>query len=525
MRARLAATLVAVALCATAASATATTLSFAPNNVNTLLKVPPGVPAVTITAVGAAGGSGCAPGGHGAAVTATIKVREGDELVGEAGDVGEANGTVIGAAPCPGGAGSGWRQLGYGGMGPGGLGGGGSAGGGASWVAMKLGACCASPELWFGGRPLVVAGGGGGGGYGTGAGGGDAGAVGLPGHAAPGFGGAGGGGGSGSTGGLGGGGGFGSECLGAGGAGWAGAADRGGEGGSAESGLVQEPQPGGGGGGGGGYAGGGGGGGGAHWEGVAVQAKTCTGTGGGGGGSSFVSEGPLLAAATTEPAHIIISYETLPPPLALISTPANGAVYEQGQVVRAWYECRDAPGGTGLDSCGALLDTPSGSARAGVGTPIATDDPGVYHLILNAKSLDGLRSTTVAEYRVVPDGTLAGGGAPVLSGLSQSHRRWREGTRAAHLSGAGTVPVGTSFAFTLNAAAKVRVSFARLAGRGVRSAGSFTVHARRGRRRLSFDGPLPGGHLLSPGDYIATFAAAGPNGTWSRPRRLRFMVL
>src|SRR6185312_10446081 len=369
----------------------ATTITVTPNNVNTLLKVPAGVVAVQVTAVGAAGGSGCAPGGHGAKVEATIKVSPGDELIGEAGDVGEANETVTGATPCAGGVGSGWRDLGYGGVGSGGLGGGGSAGGGASWLAVDYrGSCCASSEPWFGARPLVVAGGGGGGGYGTGANGGDAGTVGLPGHAAPGFGGAGGGGGASGVGGTGGAGGFGSECLGAGGAAWAGTAGRGGEGGSAESGLVQEAQPGGGGGGGGGWFGGGGGGGGAHWEGAQPTAKTCTGAGGGGGGSSFAAEGPLRASATTEPARITISYEALAPPAAEISSPLPGAVYEQGASVRAWYDCREAAGGSGLKSCAATVSGATAPRTIAAGAELPTGATGRFHVVVLSKSLDGL---------------------------------------------------------------------------------------------------------------------------------------
>ena len=204
--------------------------------------VPAGVTGITVTAIGAAGGSsapGLANGGEGASITASFAVSPGQKL------------SVSVGAPGSGGAG---------GTGGGGAGGaattGGAGGGGASVVSIVPPA--------GGLAPLVVAGGGGGAG-------GSSGQLGLGGNAgAPGSAGsagiAGGGPGTLSAGGTGGVSGF---LAGQGGA--SGSSGLGGSGGTGG--------PVGGGGGGGGYYGGGGGGGGGNG---AVA-------GGGGGGSSFTA--------------------------------------------------------------------------------------------------------------------------------------------------------------------------------------------------------------------------------------------
>ena len=221
--------------------------------------VPAGVAGITVTAIGAAGGSsapGLANGGQGASITASFAVSPGEQLSVSVGAPGSS---------------------GAGGAGGGGAGGaaatGGAGGGGASVVSVVPPA--------GGSAPLVVAGGGGGAG-------GSSGQLGRGGNAdAPGSAGcagiAGGGPGTLSAGGTGGASGF--------AAGQGGASGSSGLGGSGGTGG-----PVGGGGGGGGYYGGGGGGGGGNG---AVA-------GGGGGGSSFTAShaasviGPTPTSAGAE---------------------------------------------------------------------------------------------------------------------------------------------------------------------------------------------------------------------------------
>lgn len=247
--------------------------------------VPKGVTSVTIVAIGAPGGT-CsvdqtAPGGAGAAITATVPVLSGEALfvgVGSAGGSCAEGGGALGGAGGSGGGGGGGDNP------PGQFGFSGAGGGGASLVGL------ASPAPGLGG-PLIVAGAGGG--AAEDAHGGDAGSPGEN----PGGGGAGGGPGTATAGGAGGVGIFSGPGA-SGSFGIGGTGGRCGKNGAAS-----------GGGGGGGYYGGGGGGCGAP-------------PAGGGGGSSFVVSGGTILLGptpTSSPQAVSITY---PAPTAEESTHA-----------------------------------------------------------------------------------------------------------------------------------------------------------------------------------------------------------
>lgn len=237
--------------------------------------VPAGVTSITGTVIGAAGGFGSeeAPGGSPAAVTATLPVTPGEQLlVGVGGAGGSANAGFTGVvAGGIGGGGAGAATLGAGG-----------GGGGASLIAAG------APGVQFG--DLLVGGGGGGGGSdGFGAYGGNAGAAGLDGGGGPGTQTAGGSGGGGDV----------------------------ASGGAGSFGLGgNTPDEGGlpGGGGGGGYYGGGAGGSGNNSGGL-----------GGGGGSSYVSSqasnvsGPSVDSGEFTGGAVSITYAV---PTASLSTQA-----------------------------------------------------------------------------------------------------------------------------------------------------------------------------------------------------------
>jgi virginiamycin B lyase len=160
-------------------------------------------------------------------------------------------------------------------------------------------------------------------------------------------------------------------------------------------------------------------------------------------------------------------------------------------------------------------------------------------------ALTGLPARTVIHYRVVATnayGTVTGadrtfttlsGPAPSLTGLRESSRRWREGRGG-----------GTTFNFSLNEPATVRLAFAAIApGRraGKRcvapnrhnkhqrsctrasSSGALTVTARFGRNRISFGGRLKGRSELKPGSYVVTVTATDSAGR-SKPQTLRFAI-
>jgi hypothetical protein len=129
---------------------------------------------------------------------------------------------------------------------------------------------------------------------------------------------------------------------------------------------------------------------------------------------------------------------------------------------------------------------------------------------------------------------------PSITGLSQSHGRWRVGGKLARLAAAATPPVGTTFGFTLNQASNVRFGFAQLLpGRNVNGRcvaqtaanrtrpactrsvgrGALLFSASAGAHKLFFQGRLSRTRKLSPGVYTLTITATNPQGTASRTTR------
>jgi hypothetical protein len=138
-------------------------------------------------------------------------------------------------------------------------------------------------------------------------------------------------------------------------------------------------------------------------------------------------------------------------------------------------------------------------------------------------------------------------GPPVLSGVAQSHRRWREGRKLASLARRHRrLPVGTTFSFTLNEQAAVTLRFSRrVSGRKVghrclpasrkarprktcelslnSGALSFTAHS--GLNRVVFQGRLSSRRKLAPGSYSLLVTASDAAGARSAPKQLRFTIV
>ena len=150
---------------------------------------------------------------------------------------------------------------------------------------------------------------------------------------------------------------------------------------------------------------------------------------------------------------------------------------------------------------------------------------------------------------------------PILSNVSQSRSRWRAGGAMARLStslDSGSAlaakskpkakvrraPLGTTFSFTLDVAASVKLTFTRrVAGRKVEgrciaqnaknrhkplckraiSPLAFPVSAKAGARELAFQGTAAG-KKLSPGTYTVTFVATSA-GLSSTPKSLSFTIV
>ncbi|MFL5818301.1 MAG: PKD domain-containing protein [Conexibacter sp.] len=168
-------------------------------------------------------------------------------------------------------------------------------------------------------------------------------------------------------------------------------------------------------------------------------------------------------------------------------------------------------------------------------------------------STDALGNAVTRSGTVQVSAAAAGGGsgAPALTHLSLTHRRFRVGRRPTPLRGtiarrrASTAPVGTTFRFTLDRPANVRIGFARQA-RGVRDRdgdcvrpsrrlaggrrcrlfvpdGTLVRSAPQGAVRIAFSGRV-GRRALRPGRYHAGLTAA-VGGRSSKPAVLSFRVV
>jgi hypothetical protein len=180
------------------------------------------------------------------------------------------------------------------------------------------------------------------------------------------------------------------------------------------------------------------------------------------------------------------------------------------------------------DSSALLFDTPSGGIANTYAPAIADGMTANPNGLVNPLNQSLLLSATVTAT------------PPSITGLSQSHRRWRLGGKLARLAAAARPPVGTTFGFTLNQAANVRFGFAQLlSGRKVngkcvaqtaanrrrpactrsvgRGAVSFSASA--GAHKFFFQGRLSGTRKLAPGVYTLTITATNSQGQASRTTR------
>ena len=227
-----------------------------------------------------------------------------------------------------------------------------------------------------------------------------------------------------------------------------------------------------------------------------------------------------------------------PAPGVTIASPASGASYTQGQSVASAYSCSAASPAT-LAGCTGTVAS---------GAPVDTQSPGGHTFTVTATDSEGFRSTQSVAYNVVatPAATIP---TPALSHVAQSHQTWRRGGKLATLARAKPkrkAPVGTTFSFTLNTAAAVKLTFTQRAdGRNV--AGRCVArtnhnnsrhHCRRtvtvgtlslptapaGNRRIGFQGRLSSHKTLKPGRYSVTITATNASGHTSA-KALAFTIV
>lgn len=178
--------------------------------------------------------------------------------------------------------------------------------------------------------------------------------------------------------------------------------------------------------------------------------------------------------------------------------------------------------------------------------------PGSYTVGVSSSDALANATGTTAQITIAPAPAIATPPAtgptptPTLTGVSEAHRRWREGDGNAVLAATSKhkLPLGTSFAFTLNETARVTFVFSqttfghRVAGkcqaadqhnrkhvrcRRTLTRGTLTDTAGAGRRKLAFQGQI-NGRRLPVGAYMLTLTATTDSGQRSRPHALRFTV-
>jgi hypothetical protein len=220
-----------------------------------------------------------------------------------------------------------------------------------------------------------------------------------------------------------------------------------------------------------------------------------------------------------------VNYTVVAPPVptVTITSPANGATFKQGHVVKAAYSCADT-GGPGLASC---------KGTVAPGSPIATSTLGKRNFTVTATDAFGTHISKTVSYTVVAV-------IPVLGNVHESAHKWQE-----HKTSKKTPPVGTTFSFTLNEPARVTFRFTLDSGREVghkcvpqttanahdrqcklrRPEGALSFSAHTGSNSKRFVGRLATGKLLPLGSYTVTITASIPTGQKCTPRTLVFKIV
>ena len=175
-----------------------------------------------------------------------------------------------------------------------------------------------------------------------------------------------------------------------------------------------------------------------------------------------------------------------------------------------------------------------GSAGSGVSPTHTYEHAGRYTVTLTVTDDDALTGSSSQTVMVsVP---------PVLSHVAESARKWLEGRKLARITTTARLPVGTTFRFTLNEAARVTFSFTQ-PGQGRRvgkrclrhtkhnghkrhctltTTLSFSGHS--GVNRVHFDGRLARHKKLAPGRYTLIITATNTAGQHAQ-RTLTFTII
>ncbi|HEY7630953.1 MAG TPA: beta-propeller fold lactonase family protein [Thermoleophilaceae bacterium] len=214
---------------------------------------------------------------------------------------------------------------------------------------------------------------------------------------------------------------------------------------------------------------------------------------------------------------------------------ASGSRDPDGQVVR--YDWNFGDGTVVQDAGPSPQHTYSkpGSYDASV---TVTDELGCSTSIYTGQeaSCNGAAPTATVHVVALP-------AKPVVSRVSQSARRWREGPALPHVARHKRAPRGTRFRFTLNEGAKVRFAFTqkrpgrrvgkrcvsgRKRGRKCKrtvTAGALSFNGHLGVNSVRFQGRISRHKRLKPGRYTLVVTATDSGGARSARRSVSFTIV
>jgi hypothetical protein len=193
-----------------------------------------------------------------------------------------------------------------------------------------------------------------------------------------------------------------------------------------------------------------------------------------------------------------------PVPSITISSPREGAAYVQGPQLHAGYSCSLT--GTTVSSC---------SGPVASGATVTTSAVGQHTFTVDAVSSDGATATKTVTYTVIAP-------TPAISSFSESHKKWRRGSKLATESRVNhrKPPVGTRFKFKLNVTARVTLTFKPRHGKAL----SVSFNGKAGTRKVAFDGRISKRKKLAPGRYTVTISAVA-QGNRARKHTLTFTIV
>ncbi len=172
------------------------------------------------------------------------------------------------------------------------------------------------------------------------------------------------------------------------------------------------------------------------------------------------------------------------------------------------------------------------------GAPTASK-PGLKLLLSATEQPSSTTTTTPSTTPTTPSGpitttnpssvpTPTSNTKPSLSSVSQARKVWREGSKLASLAAAKRPPVGTTFTFTLNEAAKVTLTFQRKSSRQkpgkkpkfvTKVAGQLSFVGHAGVDKVSFQGALTSTKRLAPRKWTVVISASTSAGTTQVSRK------